>query len=121
MAMHEIRCEVNAYRNMIDAQRMSLQTTEHSEQSIVSVLQEHSASHSGMAEQRDEHLQAPNGRTDNEAGNGGKMRSTEHRELKSAAIATTDLRVESYRLELVAEQSHALLMELESRQLATQL
>lgn len=29
-----IRCEANAYRNNIDAQRMSLQATEHSEQTV---------------------------------------------------------------------------------------
>lgn len=50
-----------------------------------------------------------------------ETRSEDDRESKAAATAAADLRVQNYRLELAAERSRAQLVEMEGRQLASQL
>lgn len=111
---------VHAYRSNIDAQRIRRQAIEHSEQSMVSALQEQSVSQSEMVEQRDDtrRRQIVDLTTELAMAEG---RSEEHRELNSARMATADLRFDNYRLELAAEQSRSRVIEMEGRQLATQL
>lgn len=110
--------QVNADPQDLDMQRVRLQTLEHLEQSIVSALQEQLVSQSEMAEQRDDWRRRQMIELTIELAL-AEGRSEDHRELNSAAIASADLPVENYRLELTAEQPRSRLSEMEGRQLTT--
>lgn len=115
-----LRDEASAYRHDLDVQRVSLQAIEHSEHSTVSALQDQIVSQSEMVEQRDDRLRGQIVDLTTRLAL-AERRPEDKRELKAAAIAVADLRVENYRLEWAAEQSRAQLVEMEGRQLATQL
>lgn len=83
---------------------MNLRAIEHSEQSIVSALQEQIDSQSEIVEQRDDRHRGQIVDLTTKLAL-IERRSADHRELVTAAIVAADLRVENYRLELAAEQS----------------